>query len=58
MWTETAFDIQVKDAYINTAGGLWGLQGFTLSIKTAQRPYIIVSLGPKALKSESLEGKG
>ena len=30
----------------------------TLSIKTAQKPYIILSLGPKALKYESFEGKG
>ena len=30
----------------------------TLSIKIAQRPHIIGSLGPKALKYESLEGKG
>ena len=29
----------------------------TLSIKIAQRPYIIGSLGPKALKYESFEGK-
>ena len=28
----------------------------TLSIKIAQKPYIIGSLGPKALKYESLEG--
>ena len=31
---------------------------YTLSIKIAQKPYIIVSLGPKALKYESFEGKG
>ena len=31
---------------------------FTLSIKIAQKPYIIGSLGPKALKYESFEGKG
>ena len=30
----------------------------TLSIKIAQKPYIIGSLGPKALKYESFEGKG
>ena len=30
----------------------------TLSIKLAQRPYMIVSLGPKALKYESFDGKG
>ena len=29
---------------------------FTLSIKIAQKPYIIGSLGPKALKYESFEG--
>ena len=29
-----------------------------LSIKIAQKPYMIGSLGPKALKHESLEGKG
>ena len=29
----------------------------TLSIKIAQRPYIIGSLDPKALKQESFEGK-
>ena len=28
----------------------------SLSIKIAQRPYIIGSLGPKALKYESFEG--
>ena len=31
---------------------------FTLSIKIAQKPYIIGSLGPEALKYESFEGKG
>ena len=30
----------------------------TLRIKIAQKPHIIVSLGPKALKYESFEGKG
>ena len=30
----------------------------SLSIKIAQKPYIIGSLGPKALKYEFLEGKG
>ena len=30
----------------------------TLSIKIAQKPYRIGSLGPKALKYESFEGKG
>ena len=30
----------------------------TLSIKIAQKPSIIGSLGPKALKYESLEGQG
>ena len=30
----------------------------TLSIKIAQKPYIMGSLGPKALKYESFEGKG
>ena len=30
----------------------------TLSIKIAQKPYIIGSLGPKALKYESLDAKG
>ena len=30
----------------------------TLSIKIAQKPYIIGSLGPKALNYESFEGKG
>ena len=33
-------------------------QVLTLSIKIAQKPYIIGSLGPKALKYESFEGKG
>ena len=28
------------------------------SIKITQQPYIIGSLGPKALKYESFEGKG
>ena len=38
---------------------LWGL-GLTLSlsIKKAQKPYIIGSLGPKALIYESFEGNG
>ena len=31
---------------------------FTLSIKIAQKPYIIGSLGPKALKYESFDAKG
>ena len=30
----------------------------TLSIKIAQKPYIIGSLGPKVLKYESLDAKG
>ena len=30
----------------------------TLSIKKAQKPYIIGSLGPEALKYGSFEGKG
>ena len=30
----------------------------TLSIKIARKPYTIGSLGPKALKYESFEGKG
>ena len=30
----------------------------TLSTKIAQKPYIIGSLGPKASKYESFEGKG
>ena len=42
--------------------GLIGLVGFreslTLSIKIAQKPYIIGSLGPKALKYESFDAKG
>ena len=29
-----------------------------LSIKMAQKPYILGSLGPKALTYESFEGKG
>ena len=31
---------------------------FSLSIKIAQKPCIVGSLGPKALKHESFEGKG
>ena len=30
----------------------------TLRLKIAQKPYIVWSLGPKALKYESLEPKG
>ena len=30
----------------------------SLSIKIAQKPYIIRSLGPKASKNELVEGKG
>ena len=30
----------------------------SLSIKTAQKPFVIGSLGPEALKYESFEGKG
>ena len=30
---------------------------FALSIEIAQKPYTIGSLGPKALKYESFEGK-
>ena len=30
----------------------------TCSIKTAQKPYMIGSLGPKALKYESFDAKG
>ena len=30
----------------------------TLSIKIAQKPHVIGSLGPKASKYESFEGKG
>ena len=36
---------------------LWGCSN-TLSIKIAQKPYIIGSLGPKALKYESFDAKG
>ena len=32
--------------------------GIALSIKLAQKPYIRGSLGPKASKYESFEGKG
>ena len=32
--------------------------GFSLSIKIAQRPYTVGSLGPKALKYESFDAKG
>ena len=35
-----------------------GCQDPTLSIKIAQKPYIIGSLGPKALKYESFDAKG
>ena len=35
-----------------------GLGPLTLSIKIAQKPYIIGSSGPKAVKYESFEGKG
>ena len=31
---------------------------FAVSIKTPQKPYIIESLGPKALKYEFFEGRG
>ena len=34
------------------------MQSLSLSIKIAQKPYKIGSLGPKALKYESFEGKG
>ena len=40
---------------------IWFYQGFvTLRLKIAQKPYIVWSLGSKALKYESLEpwGKG
>ena len=36
----------------------WSGLGLTLSIKIDEKPYIIGSLGPKALKDESLEGTG
>ena len=36
----------------------WSVHCITLSIKIAQKPDIIGSLGPKALKYESFEGKG
>ena len=36
----------------------WRSIWISLSIKIAQKPYIIGSLGPKALKYESLDGKG
>ena len=32
--------------------------GFTLRLKVAQKPYIVWSLGPKALRYESLEPLG
>ena len=32
-----------------------GVWGFTLRLKIAPKPYIVWSLGPKALKYESLE---
>ena len=34
------------------------LRAYTLSIKIAQKPYITGSLGPKASKYRSFEGKG
>ena len=34
------------------------LKTLTLSITIAQKPYIIGSLGPKALKYESFDAKG
>ena len=39
-------------------GSREGPDAFPLSLKIAQKPYIIESLGPKAIKYESLEGKG
>ena len=34
------------------------METHTLSIKIAQKPYTIGSLGPKALKYESFDAKG
>ena len=37
---------------------MWVSGSLTLGIKTAQKPYIIWSLGPKALIYESLDSSG
>ena len=34
------------------------IDNLSLNIKLAQEPYIIGSVGPKALKDEPFEGKG
>ena len=34
------------------------LETLTLRLKIAQKPYMVWSLGPKALKYESFEGEG
>ena len=38
--------------------GNWCTQTHSLSIKIAQKPYIIGSLGPKAVKCESFDARG
>ena len=41
-----------------TINSVYSCHKQSLSIKIAQKPYVIGSLGPKALEYESFEGKG
>ena len=50
----TGLGISVVKELLASSLQVW----LTLSIKIAQKPYMIWSLGPKALKYESFEGKG
>ena len=56
------FPLQSRACDVEAPGlrpsGLQGFWGLSLSIKIAQKPYIIGSWGPKALKYESFDAKG
>ena len=49
---------EIKSFKTIKAGSVRSRQTLSLSIKVAQKPYIIGSLGPKALKYESFDAKG
>ena len=54
-WSVRASRVEGLIGFCSLCFRVWGL---TLSIKIAQKPSIIGSLGPKALKYESFDAKG
>ena len=55
---ETGAGLYPGPYILKRTSGHWTMKSLTLSIKIGQKPYIIGSLGPKALIYESFEGKG